>query len=168
MAKDKNKKNVAEETKQMVETDIEKLNIEQRIDENNMIDESIAELGDLKDEEDIKERKIRDYRECKNKALYFRDVILLTHNKTRREEHILNDSIKKAAQLLEDLKASKITPQDYDKAFEEFAAEQNKKLEASNKKFEEYRKKLRNGYPGYYTNEWELERLGLLKSSNRY
>lgn len=165
MAKEekKNKKNVAEETKNMVETDIEKLDIEKRIDTGRCLDEDIAELGDIKEKEEERDRKIREYLSAKNKALYFRDYILLKHAKMRREVHILHASIKKAAELLEDLKGGKITPEDYNKGFEEFAEEQNKKLKDSTKRYDEYLTKLQNAYPGYWSTQWELERLGLLK-----
>jgi len=168
MAKDnKNKKSFAAEAEEQVTNAPENLDVEARIKSKNCIDESIAELGDLKEEEDKKQEKIAEYLRCKNKALYFRDLTILIHNKNRREEHALNECIKKSASLLDDLKAGKITPREYDEAWEEFAKEHNKKIEASNKKHDSLVKELRDAYPGYYSNQWELERLGLIKRAMR-
>lgn len=156
MAKDKKNAKSAEEqvaaTAQVVNED---LTVEAEIKKGNLIDEEIAELGDMKEAEEEKKRKINEYLRCKNKAKYINLYKRLVFNKNRREEHAMKASLEKSKELFEQLVQSKITPTEYDKAWAQMCKDEKDAIRKSNEKFDTQLRELREGFPGYYSYEWD-------------
>ena len=155
MGKDKNKTNAEERVSSAAQVANEDLTVEEEIRKGNLIDEDIAALGDLKDEEEEKERKISEYRRCKNMAKYINLKKKLLFNKNRREEHAMKASLDASKDLLEKLTSSKITPTEYEAEWRKICKDEREAIAKSNEKYDKQLRELRNGFPGYYSYEWD-------------
>lgn len=155
MGKDKKNKSAEERVSSQAQVVNEDLSVEDEIRKGNLIDEDIAALGDLKDEEEEKERKIREYRRCKNMAKYINMKKKLLFNKNRREEHAMKASLDASKDLLEKLTTSKITPNEYEDEWKKICKDERDAIRKSNEKFDAQVRELREGFPGYYSYEWD-------------
>lgn len=155
MGKDKKNKSAEERVSAQAQVVNEDLSVEEEIRKGNLIDEDIAALGDLKDEEEEKERKIREYRRCKNMARYINLKKKLLFNKNRREEHAMKASLDASKELLDKLTSSKLTPNEYEAEWKKICKEEREAINKSNEKFDKQIRELREGFPGYYSYEWD-------------
>ena len=155
MGKDKKNKSAEERVSSTAQVSNEDLTVEEEIRKGNLIDEDIAALGDLKDEEEEKARKIREYRSCKNMAKYINLKKKLLFNKNRREEHAMKASLDASKELLEKLTTSKITPTEYEKEWREICKKEREAISKSNEKYDTQLRELRKAFPGYYSYEWD-------------
>lgn len=155
MGKDKKNKSAEERVSAQAQVVNEDLSVEEEIRKGNLIDEDIAALGDLKDEEEEKERKIREYRRCKNMARYINLKKKLLFNKNRREEHAMKVSLDASKELLDKLTSSKLTPNEYETEWKKICKEEREAINKSNEKFDKQVRELREGFPGYYSYEWD-------------
>ena len=155
MGKDKKNKSAEERVSAQAQVVNEDLSVEDEIRKGNLIDEDIAALGDLKDEEEEKERKIREYRRCKNMARYINLKKKLLFNKNRREEHAMKVSLDASKELLDKLTSSKLTPNEYETEWKKICKEEREAINKSNEKFDKQVRELREGFPGYYSYEWD-------------
>lgn len=155
MGKDKKNKSAEERVSAQAQVVNEDLSVEEEIRKGNLIDEDIAALGDLKDEEEEKERKIREYRRCKNMARYINLKKKLLFNKNRREEHAMKASLDASKELLDKLTSSKLTPNEYEAEWKKICKEEREAISKSNEKFDKQVRELREGFPGYYSYEWD-------------
>jgi hypothetical protein len=155
MGKDKKNKSAEERVSAQAQVVNEDLSVEEEIRKGNLIDEDIAALGDLKDEEEEKERKIREYRRCKNMARYINLKKKLLFNKNRREEHAMKASLDASKELLDKLTSSKLTPNEYEAEWKKICKEEREAINKSNEKFDKQVRELREGFPGYYSYEWD-------------
>jgi len=155
MGKDKKNKSAEERVSAQAQVVNEDLSVEEEIRKGNLIDEDIAALGDLKDEEEEKERKIREYRRCKNMARYINLKKKLLFNKNRREEHAMKASLDASKELLDKLTSSKLTPNEYEAEWKKICKEERDAINKSNEKFDKQVRELREGFPGYYSYEWD-------------
>lgn len=155
MGKDKKNKSAEERVSAQAQVVNEDLSVEEEIRKGNLIDEDIAALGDLKDEEEEKERKIREYRRCKNMARYINLKKKLLFNKNRREEHAMKVSLDASKELLDKLTSSKLTPNEYETEWKKICKEEREAISKSNEKFDKQVRELREGFPGYYSYEWD-------------
>ena len=155
MGKDKKNKSAEERVSAQAQVVNEDLSVEEEIRKGNLIDEDIAALGDLKDEEEEKERKIREYRRCKNMARYINLKKKLLFNKNRREEHAMKVSLDASKELLDKLTSSKLTPNEYEAEWKKICKEEREAINKSNEKFDKQVRELREGFPGYYSYEWD-------------
>ena len=156
MGKDAKKNKTAEErVSSAAQVANEDLTFDEEIRKGNLIDEDIAALGDLKDEEEEKERKIREYRRCKNMAKYINLKKKALFNKNRREEHAMKASLDASKELLEKLITSKITPNEYEEEGKKICKDEREAIQKSNQKYDKQLRELRDCFPGYYSYEWD-------------
>lgn len=119
MAKEKNEKKGGEQVASTEE------NVMEVIRKGNLIDEEVIKLGDEKDNKEEQERKVRAYREAKNKAKYQNLKALLQIRARRREEKVTKDWLNKTKEFFDDLCAGKLTPVEYESVRAEAAKERN-------------------------------------------
>lgn len=155
MAKDKKNKTAEERVASTAQVVTEDLTVEEEIRKGNLIDEDIAALGDLKDEEEEKERKVREYRRCKNMAKYINLKKKLLFNKNRREEHAMKASLDASKDLMDKLTTSKITPNEYEEEWRKVQKDESDAITKSNQKYDKQLRELKDGFPGYYSYEWD-------------
>ena len=125
-------------------------NVMDVVRKGNLIDEEVIKLGDEKDDEEAKQRKVRAYRQAKNQAKYSNLKDLLTLRARRREEKITKDK-----ELFDDLCAGKITPNEYEEKRNESLKEIQKKFDESNKQLQKEIKELQEQFPGYWCYGWD-------------
>lgn len=148
MAKDKEKK-VANEVATTEE------NVMEEIRKGNLIDEEVIKLGDEKDNEEEKERKVMEYRRAKNKAKYQNFKALLQLRARRREEKATKQWLNDTKTLFDDLCAGKITPVEYEEKRREALKNKNKAFTESSDALRKETKELQHQFPGYWCYDWE-------------
>lgn len=148
MAKKEDQKKAAEQ----------QLNVENVMDvvrNGNLIDEEVIKLGDEKDDQEAKERKVREYRRAKNQSKYSNLKDLLTLRARRREEKITKEKLGISKELFDDLCAGKITPNEYEEKRKESLNEIKKKFDESEKQLHKEIQELQEQFPGYWSWEWD-------------
>lgn len=148
MAKKEDQKKAAEQ----------QLNVENVMDvvrNGNLIDEEVIKLGDEKDDQEAKERKVREYRRAKNQSKYSNLKDLLTLRARRREEKITKEKLGISKELFDDLCAGKITPNEYEEKRKESLKEIKKKFDESEKQLHKEIQELQEQFPGYWSWEWD-------------
>lgn len=130
-------------------------NVMEVIRKGNLIDEEVIKLGDEKDNKEEQERKIRAYRQAKNKAKYQNFKALLQLRARRREEKVTKEWLTKTKELFDDLCAGKITPAEYEELRTEAAKTRNKNMDEARKELEKEVRELRDQFPGYWCYDWE-------------
>ena len=79
----------------------------------------------------------------------------LLFNKNRREEHAMKVSLDASKELLDKLTSSKLTPNEYETEWKKICKEEREAINKSNEKFDKQVRELREGFPGYYSYEWD-------------
>lgn len=149
MAKDEKKKKGGEE---IVSTEE---NVMETIRKGNLIDEEVIKLGDEKDDEEKKNRLVREYREAKNKAKYQNFKALLQLRARRREEKATKEWLDDTKTLFDDLCAGKITPREYEEKRAEAAKKRDKAMNESKTQLNKEIQELKDQFPGYWRWDWE-------------
>lgn len=130
-------------------------NVMELIRKGNLIDEEVIKLGDEKDDEEEKERKIKAYRRAKNKAKYLNLKALLQLRARRREEKATKSWLESTKVLFDDLCAGKTTPNEYEEQRTEAAKARRKAMDESSKQLNKEIEELRDQFPGYWQYEWD-------------
>ncbi len=130
-------------------------NVMEVVRKGNLIDEEVIKLGDEKDDQEAKDRKVREYRRAKNESKYNNLKDLLTLRARRREEKITKEKLETSKQLFDDLCAGKITPNEYDEKRKESQKEISKKFDESEKQLRKEISELQDQFPGYWCYEWD-------------
>lgn len=125
------------------------------IRKGNLIDEEVITAGDEKDNEEEKERKIREYRRAKNKAKYQNFKALLMLRARRREEKATKVWLNDTKKLFDDLCSGKTTPAEYKELCRKSANDKEKAMDESAKQLNRELTELKDQFPGYYCWEWE-------------
>lgn len=147
MAKEEKKKAAAVATTEDTVMDV--------IRKGNLLDEEVIKLGDEKDNEEEKERKVREYRRAKNKAKYQNFRALLQLRARRREEKATKKWLDDTKTLFDDLCAGKTTPVEYEEKRCEALKEKNKAFRESDETLRKEINELQHQFPGYWCYEWE-------------
>lgn len=162
MAKDNKKaaQAAAEEQKtaQVANTETTMDNIEDQIKEGNKMEENlVAEVEEQikKEKDDIKKRQLKEVL-LESEFITKREVLAL--RRERDEAKARKEAVKAMGEAKDDLKAGKITPNEYEKKVGEAVKERQKAFDEIRTKHEELVKELRNGFPNSYSCEWEYER----------
>lgn len=138
------------------ETTVE--NIEEQIKNENKFGENVLKEAEEQIQKEKDEKKVRILKDRMCKADYVNKRELLELKKRRKEANATKESLTATKEALDELKAGKITPTEYDG---KLAAIDKTKREAFNNIDKEHNKlveELRNGYTGYYNWDWEYER----------
>lgn len=130
-------------------------NVMEVIRKGNLIDEEVIKLGDEKDDEEQKNRLVREYREAKNKAKYQNFKALLQLRARRREEKATKEWLNATKTLFDDLCAGKTTPREYEEKRNDAAKERNKAMDESKKQLNKEITELKDQFPGYWRWDWD-------------
>lgn len=130
-------------------------NVMDMIRKGNLIDEEVIKLGDEKDDQEQKERLVREYRNAKNKAKYQNLKALLQLRARRREEKATKEWLTATKGLFDDLCAGNKTPREYEEARTEAAKERDKAMNESAKQLRKEIEELKDQFPGYWRWDWE-------------
>lgn len=149
MAKDKDKEKKAQ-TSQVTED-----SVMDEIRKGNLIDEEVIKIGDEKDAEDEKERKVREYRKAKNQAKYTNRKALLELRQRRREEKATHEWLNETKSLFNQLCGGEITPSEYKEERRKAAEKKTKAFRDSDAQFSKELRELQNAFPGYWSYEWD-------------
>lgn len=149
MAKDKDKEKKAQ-TSQVTED-----SVMDEIRKGNLIDEEVIKIGDEKDAEDEKERKVREYRKAKNQAKYTNRKALLELRERRRQEKATKEWLDKTKSAFDRLCGGEITPLEYKEERRKMAEEKEKAFRDSDTQFTKEVSELRNAFPGYWSYDWD-------------
>lgn len=141
--------------KKVQEQQLDVENVMDVVRKGNLIDEEVIKLGDEKDDQEAKDRKVREYRRAKNESKYNNLKDLLTLRARRREEKITKEKLETSKQLFDDLCAGKITPNEYDEKRKESQKEISKKFDESEKQLRKEISELQDQFPGYWCYDWD-------------
>lgn len=138
------------------ETTVE--NIEEQIKNENKFGDNVLKEAEAQIQKEKDEKKVKILKDRMCKADYVNKRELLELKKRRKEANATKESLTATKEALDELKAGKITPKEYD---DKLAAIDKTKREVFNTIDKEHNKlveELRNGYTGYYSWNWEYER----------
>lgn len=130
-------------------------NVMDEIRSGNLIDTEIAKIGDEKDNEAERERKVQEYRKIKNKAKYQNRKALLMLRARRREEKVTKQYLDDTKTLLDDFVGSKLTVIEYEKKRKDIRKKRNDAMNESNDQYRTEIEELRNAFPGYWQYDWD-------------
>lgn len=132
-------------------------NVMDRIkDQNRLSDENVkAALEKIQKEKD--ERKVKETTNMIMCAEYNTEKELISLRARRRESNITKETLKKNDDVLAEVLAGKITPNEYREKKREIAKEKDKKFSESRDQYDTEMRELRNSYTGEfcYMAEWD-------------
>lgn len=130
-------------------------NVMDTIRKGNLLDEEIIKLGDEKDSQEEKDRKVAEYRRAKNKAKYQNFRALLQLRARRREEKATKQWLNDTKSLFDDLCSGKITPLEYEEQRRKAVETKDKTFTESADTLRKEVKELQRQFPGYWCYDWE-------------
>lgn len=156
---DKKAAAAAAETKAPVaNTEITSENIEEQIKSENKMEDTIVAAAEAELQKEKDDKKKAELKSAIVMVDYINKRELLGLRKRRDEEKATKAALTATKEVLDDIKAGKITPREADKKLAEIADNKRKEFNAIDEKNRELLRELQGNYPSYYSTEWEYER----------
>ena len=149
----------AAETKAPVaNTEITSENIEEQIKSENKMEDTIVAAAEAELQKEKDDKKKSELKQAIVMVDYINKRELLGLRKRRDEEKATKAALTATKEVLDDIKAGKITPREADKKLAEIAENKRKEFNAIDGKNRDLLRELQNNYPSYYSTEWEYDR----------
>ena len=131
--------------------------------------EDIVKAAAEKEEEANKERKIREYNNIKDKAVYLNMSLVARAKYSKKCNDILAGARNKSKELLERVTKGEFTATDYDDEMKKMIDEQMKEVEKAGKQLRKDLEDLRNAFPNHWSYNWDnpFQRLNRAIESNK-
>ena len=131
--------------------------------------DEIVEAATEKEKEDNKERKIREYNNIKDKAVYLNMSLVARAKYSKKCNDILAGARNKSKELLERVTKGEFTATDYDDEMKKMIDEQMKEVEKAGKQLRKDLEDLRNAFPNHWSYNWDnpFQRLNRAIESNK-
>jgi chemotaxis protein histidine kinase CheA len=155
--------------KNMSLMDVNEENFGEALKSVNTFGEDIVKLAAEKEEEQNKERKIREYNSIKDKAVYLNLSLVARAKYTKKTNDILADARNQSKSLLDRVTKGEFTATDYDDAMKEMIDNEMKEVEKAGKQLRKDLEDLRNAFPNHWSYAWDnpFQRLNRAIESNK-
>ena len=162
MAKNDNKKT-------MSLMDVNEENFSESLKNVNTFGEDIVKAAAEKEEEQNKERNIREYNNIKDKAVYLNLSIVARAKYSKKTNDILAEARNESKALLDRVTKGELTATDYDDEMKEMIDKQMKEVEKAGKQLRKDLEDLRNAFPNHWSYNWDnpFQRLNRAIESNK-
>ena len=162
MAKNDNKKT-------MSLMDVNEENFSESLKNVNTFGEDIVKAAAEKEEEQNKERKIREYNNIKDKAVYLNLSLVARAKYSKKTNDILAEARNQSKALLDRVTKGELTATDYDDEMKEMIDKQMKEVEKAGKQLRKDLEDLRNAFPNHWSYNWDnpFQRLNRAIESNK-
>lgn len=162
MAKNDNKKT-------MSLMDVNEENFSESLKNVNTFGEDIVKAAAEKEEEQNKERKIREYNNIKDKAVYLNLSLVARAKYSKKTNDILAEARNESKALLDRVTKGELTATDYDDEMKEMIDKQMKEVEKAGKQLRKDLEDLRNAFPNHWSYNWDnpFQRLNRAIESNK-
>lgn len=135
--------------------DVNEENFSEALKNVNTFGEDIVKAAAEKEEENNKERKIREYNAIKDRAVYL-NLSLVARSKYSKEcNNILANARNKSKALLERVTKGELSAQEYDDELKSAIDENVKEVEKAGKQLRKDLEELRNAFPNHWSYTWD-------------
>lgn len=143
-------------------------NFDEQIKNVNTFNEEILAMATEKMDKEEKERRADQLARMSRKATYINLRSVAQSKYTKECMNIMSECRDKTKGLLEDLKAGKITPVEYDDKLDEVIKDATKSIETKGKELRRRKTELEDAFPGYWSYSWNnpFERLNAAMRNN--
>ena len=149
--------------------DVNEENFSEALKSVNTFGEDIVKAAAEKEEEQNKERKIREYNNIKDKAVYLNLSLVARAKYSKKCNDIVAEARNQSKALLERVTKGELTATDYDDELKKVIDEQMKEVEKAGKQLRKDLEDLRNAYPNHWSYSWDnpFQRLNRAIESNK-
>jgi protein subunit release factor A len=149
--------------------DVNEENFGEALKSVNTFGEDIVKAAAEKEEEQNKERKIREYNSIKDKAVYLNLSLVARAKYSKKTNDILADARNQSKDLLDRVTKGEFTATDYDDAMKEMIDKEMKEVEKAGKQLRKDLEDLRNAFPNHWSYAWDnpFQRLNRAIESNK-
>ena len=162
---------MAEKTKNksMSLMDVNEENFGEALKSVNTFGDDIVKAAAEKEEEQNKERKIREYNSIKDKAVYLNLSLVARAKYSKKTNDILADARNQSKALLDRVTKGEFTATDYDDEMKEMIDKEMKEVEKAGKQLRKDLEDLRNAFPNHWSYNWDnpFQRLNRAIESNK-
>jgi hypothetical protein len=146
------------ETKAAAAAVVDVENIAEIITKGNLADSDNVKAAIEKNKKDKDERQIRELQCCMNEAEYTEKKAVLQLRQRRAEDRATKKRLEAVKAAEAELLDGKITPRQYQEKKKEAYKEQSEAYKNAAVEYDKLVHELRDGYPGYYSYEWDESR----------
>lgn len=149
--------------------DVNEENFGEALKSVNTFGEDIVKAAAEKEEEQNKERKIREYNGIKDKAVYLNLSLVARSKYSKKTNDILAEARNQSKALLDRVTKGELTATDYDDEMKKMIDEQMKEVEKAGKQLRKDLEDLRNAFPNHWSYSWDnpFQRLNRAIESNK-
>ena len=149
--------------------DVNEENFGEALKSVNTFGEDIVKAAAEKEEEQNKERKIREYNSIKDKAVYLNLSLVARAKYSKKTNDILAEARNESKALLDRVTKGELTATDYDDEMKKMIDEQMKEVEKAGKQLRKDLEDLRNAFPNHWSYSWDnpFQRLNRAIESNK-
>ena len=149
--------------------DVNEENFGEALKSVNTFGEDIVKAAAEKEEEQNKERKIREYNGIKDKAVYLNLSLVARSKYSKKTNDILAEARNQSKALLDRVTKGELTANDYDDEMKKMIDEQMKEVEKAGKQLRKDLEDLRNAFPNHWSYSWDnpFQRLNRAIESNK-
>ena len=149
--------------------DVNEENFSEALKSVNTFGEDIVKAAAEKEEEANKERKIREYNNIKDKAVYLNLSLVARAKYSKKTNDILAEARNESKALLDRVTKGELTATDYDDEMKEMIDKQMKEVEKAGKQLRKDLEDLRNAFPNHWSYNWDnpFQRLNRAIESNK-
>lgn len=149
--------------------DVNEENFGEALKSVNTFGEDIVKAAAEKEEEQNKERKIREYNSIKDKAVYLNLSLVARAKYSKKTNDILAEARNQSKALLDRVTKGELTATDYDDEMKKMIDDQMKEVEKAGKQLRKDLEDLRNAFPNHWSYSWDnpFQRLNRAIESNK-
>lgn len=149
--------------------DVNEENFDESLKSVNTFGEDIVKAAAEKEEEANKERKIREYNNIKDKAVYLNLSLVARSKYSKKSNDVLAEARNQSKALLERVTKGELTAVDYEEELNKIIDEQVKDVEKAGKQLRKDLENLRNAFPNHWSYNWDnpFQRLNRAIENNK-
>ena len=149
--------------------DVNEDNFSDSLKRVNTFGEDIVKAAAEKEEEQNKERKIREYNGIKDKAVYLNLSLVARAKYSKKTNEILAEARNQSKDLLERVTKGELSANEYDEELKKVIDDQVKEVEKAGKVLRKDLEELRNAFPNHWSYSWDnpFQRLNRAIETNK-
>ena len=149
--------------------DVNEDNFSDSLKSVNTFGEDIVKAAAEKEEEQNKERKIREYNGIKDKAVYLNLSLVARAKYSKKTNEILAEARNQSKALLERVTKGELSANEYDEELKKVIDDQVKEVEKAGKVLRKDLEELRNAFPNHWSYSWDnpFQRLNRAIETNK-
>lgn len=149
--------------------DVNEDNFSESLKSVNTFGDDIVKAAAEKEDEENKERKVREFNGIKNKAVYLNLSLVARAKYSKKTNEILAEARNQSKSLLERVTKGELSATEYDEELKKIIDEQVKEVEKAGKQLRKDLEELRNAFPNHWSYNWDnpFQRLNRAIESNK-